>query len=270
MASRYEVGRGKPPKHTRFKKGQSGNPNGRPPRKKLAARSEAANDFSKAILDEADSLLRMSTGRSIKEMSTREACIRKLKELGLKGDRRALERLLQFDQKAAQEQAAREGELSQQIFEFLQETRQIVADRRRRGLPDHPGINAFPHPEDVVLHEGQYVVVGPTSEDAAKLFGAAACYFHNGVADLMGGDGGAPLSTFERSCEVEEQFGSIGKRLPRRYRDPEWYDLNVDISWKDLARLFDVELATVSSSLRAGYQSMAVRRFSDRTSHSTQ
>jgi hypothetical protein len=27
----YEVGRGKPPKHTQFKPGQSGNPNGRPP-----------------------------------------------------------------------------------------------------------------------------------------------------------------------------------------------------------------------------------------------
>ena len=26
----YEVGYGKPPKHTRFKKGQSGNPKGRP------------------------------------------------------------------------------------------------------------------------------------------------------------------------------------------------------------------------------------------------
>src|SRR6476659_9432704 len=30
--TRYEVGYGKPPKHTRFKKGQSGNPKGRPPR----------------------------------------------------------------------------------------------------------------------------------------------------------------------------------------------------------------------------------------------
>ena len=30
MASDYEVGYGRPPKHTRFKKGQSGNPRGRP------------------------------------------------------------------------------------------------------------------------------------------------------------------------------------------------------------------------------------------------
>jgi hypothetical protein len=27
----YEVGYGKPPRHTRFKSGQSGNPRGRPP-----------------------------------------------------------------------------------------------------------------------------------------------------------------------------------------------------------------------------------------------
>ena len=30
MSEGYEVGYKKPPKHTRFQKGQSGNPNGRP------------------------------------------------------------------------------------------------------------------------------------------------------------------------------------------------------------------------------------------------
>src|SRR4051794_34113838 len=29
-AGNYQIGRGKPPKHTRFKKGESGNPSGRP------------------------------------------------------------------------------------------------------------------------------------------------------------------------------------------------------------------------------------------------
>lgn len=30
MAKDYEIGRGRPPRHTRFKKGESGNPKGRP------------------------------------------------------------------------------------------------------------------------------------------------------------------------------------------------------------------------------------------------
>ena len=34
----YEVGYGKPPKATRFKKGQSGNPKGRPRRQKTLGR----------------------------------------------------------------------------------------------------------------------------------------------------------------------------------------------------------------------------------------
>ncbi len=34
MADDYEVGYGKPPKHTRFEKGRSGNPKGRPKGKK--------------------------------------------------------------------------------------------------------------------------------------------------------------------------------------------------------------------------------------------
>lgn len=263
MAKDYEVGRGKPPKHTQFKKGQSGNPKGRPPRKSVKAKSGVTDDFNNAILKEADRLVRISTGGTVTEISTREACIRKLKEIGLKEDVRALEKSLQLDQKAAKEQAERDQESEQAVCEYLQTTRQIVADRRRLGLPDHSGVNAFPHPEDVVCQEGQYVILGPISENAAKLYGAAACYYHSSVVDLMAGSDDDPLSALERSREVEEKFGSIQEILPQRYRDPEWYDLNVDISWQDLARLFGVELATIPSWLRAAYESMAAYRFSE-------
>ena len=44
----YEVGYGKPPRHTRFTKGQSGNPRGRPPGAKnlKTLLSEALNEWS--------------------------------------------------------------------------------------------------------------------------------------------------------------------------------------------------------------------------------
>ena len=46
-ADRYEVGYGKPPKHTRFKKGQSGNPKGRMP---LHARSISKSQIDRDVL----------------------------------------------------------------------------------------------------------------------------------------------------------------------------------------------------------------------------
>jgi hypothetical protein len=58
-AASYRVGRGKPPEHTRFKKGQSGNPSGRPgPAKKVKAKLRgtllAALDVSRTRLSLAE------------------------------------------------------------------------------------------------------------------------------------------------------------------------------------------------------------------------
>ena len=47
----YEVGRGKPPVHTRFKKGQSGNPRGPRPRNLPALLIEALNETVTATID---------------------------------------------------------------------------------------------------------------------------------------------------------------------------------------------------------------------------
>jgi Family of unknown function (DUF5681) len=50
----YEVGYGKPPLHTRFRKGQSGNPAGRPPRPK---------DLAEALLTALDAPVRRSRAK---------------------------------------------------------------------------------------------------------------------------------------------------------------------------------------------------------------
>ncbi len=73
----YEVGYGCPPKHTQFKKGQSGNPRGRPKSKK-----SSSTDVSQ-LLNEP---VKVKTGGKARNMSPFEASFRKLAQRALNGD----------------------------------------------------------------------------------------------------------------------------------------------------------------------------------------
>lgn len=80
-------GFGYPPKKNQFKKGQSGNPKGRP-------------KGSKNLKTDALSVLKMSVPLKVngktKKVSTQKAALMRLREKALKGDQRALEKLLEL------------------------------------------------------------------------------------------------------------------------------------------------------------------------------
>ena len=81
----YEVGYGKPPRHTRFKRGQSGNPRGRSPGAKdlKTLLSEALNEF--VIVSE-------NGGR--RKITKREAIVTQLVNRSASADFRAIKILL--------------------------------------------------------------------------------------------------------------------------------------------------------------------------------
>lgn len=85
MSEEYEVGRSRPPKNTRFKKGRSGNPKGRP---------KGSKNFAKDVKDALDEPVRLTEGGKPKTVSTQHAALLRLREKALKGDARALDRLL--------------------------------------------------------------------------------------------------------------------------------------------------------------------------------
>ncbi|MEM7024095.1 MAG: DUF5681 domain-containing protein [Pseudomonadota bacterium] len=76
-----KVGYRRPPKRTQFKKGQSGNPGGRPPSKKKG-RTDIA-----ALLDEP---IKVTAGGKAREMQPFEAAFRQLARKALGGDLRAM------------------------------------------------------------------------------------------------------------------------------------------------------------------------------------
>lgn len=83
----YEIGFGKPPKHTQFKKGQSGNPKGRPKGSKSLA----------ATFDElAREKMWVNTPNGRKRMSWFDMNIMQLLTRGAKGDIRAIRQVIQM------------------------------------------------------------------------------------------------------------------------------------------------------------------------------
>ncbi len=85
MAKDYEVGYGKPPKEGRFKKGQSGNPKGRP---------KGHRNFKTDLLDTLKAPVQLKDKGRPRTVSTQQAALLRLREKALGGDARALDRLI--------------------------------------------------------------------------------------------------------------------------------------------------------------------------------
>lgn len=93
----YEVGYGKPPKSTRFKKGQSGNPLGRPKKqhKDVAAHMAALLAKKRPVRIDGETVL----------MSGEEVMAHRLMEKALKGDPKAFDKVHQLKTQHAEAEA---------------------------------------------------------------------------------------------------------------------------------------------------------------------
>jgi hypothetical protein len=89
------VGYGRPPSHTRFKAGQSGNPKGRPKNRK---------NIATLLLEVLDEKLPIREGDKTKTVSKAEAMIRATVIKALKGDAKSFQMLMELLEKIRQEQ----------------------------------------------------------------------------------------------------------------------------------------------------------------------
>ncbi len=87
---RYRVGYGKPPVHSRFQPGQSGNPAGR--RKGVR---NLMTDVGRILVKP----VRLKEGGRTRQRTTQESVLLVLREKALRGDARALDRLLDLAQR---------------------------------------------------------------------------------------------------------------------------------------------------------------------------
>lgn len=95
----YEVGYGKPPITTRFQKGRSGNPKGRP---------KESKNFKKLLREVLDSKIMVRDAAGTRAVTVREALIRNQVNLALKGDPRTFATIFKLAE--SEEHAFEQGE----------------------------------------------------------------------------------------------------------------------------------------------------------------
>jgi hypothetical protein len=86
----YETGYCRPPKNTRFKPGQSGNPTGR---------RKGTNNFATDVKKSLKTPVEIMRDGKPRKISTQEAGLMRLREKALKGDSRSLDRLIELAQR---------------------------------------------------------------------------------------------------------------------------------------------------------------------------
>ena len=95
--SGYKIGYGRPPRHSQFKPGQSGYPNGRP---------TGSRNFKTAVKATLKAPVKVTREGKSHKVSTLEAMLLRLREKALSGDLRALDRLIQLAQAYSDDELA--------------------------------------------------------------------------------------------------------------------------------------------------------------------
>jgi Family of unknown function (DUF5681) len=142
MPKNYAVGKGKPPVHTRFKKGQSGNPSGRPKGKVTVA--DADTVFDQVLSAQ---IPVSQNGRPRKMSKIRALCVGTVHD-ALKGDRAA--RKLVFDHvarrqpQAGADQSSGQGKTDNEAIQELEKYLTEIRTRMASGASNENGQNGAP------------------------------------------------------------------------------------------------------------------------------
>lgn len=136
----YDIGYGKPPRHSQFKKGRSGNPKGRP---------KGSKNFDTIVLEAMQKRVKVRTASGVKTMSSAEALMMKFMEAATKGDRRMIERLFAW--------------YAQALPTPVMANREIADQDEPLSNGDHAILEAY---REMVLRQGQDEEDGPEGKPA--------------------------------------------------------------------------------------------------------
>ena len=95
-----KVGPGKPPRHTRFKPGQSGNPNGRP---------KGSKNFATILQQQLRKMVTITVDGKPKRLTVQEVIARRLANDSMKGTTKAMELLIRLTSAKSDDGASKDA-----------------------------------------------------------------------------------------------------------------------------------------------------------------
>ena len=164
----YEVGFKKPPEATRFKKGQSGNPRGRPAGSKNKSSLTFGEERLKALLlEEAYRVIPIQEHGKSLAMPMVQAIIRSVAVSAAKGQHRAQRLFLETIAAIENERAQSLLSYYETLMDYKIDWEKEIAHCKQRGLPIP---EPLPHPNDinVNLRTGKITVTGPMTSEEKK------------------------------------------------------------------------------------------------------